>query len=314
MDRNSIKVLIVAHSVNGSVSPFVSEQAESLRRAGCVTEIFPLRGRGASGYLRNLRPLRNAIHEFRPDLVHAHYGLTALLANMQRLCPVVSTYHGSDVHSSGFIRFLSRISMRLSSYNIFVSDDLYRLSRYRGADAAVIPCGIDMELFRPVDRLLARERMGIPASCRLVLFAGAFDRLVKNPALALETMKMVPGAELKELKGYTREEMSLLMNASDCLLMTSFREGSPMVIKEALAVGLPIVSVDVGDVAGSISGIDGCFLSIGSPQDLADNVKRALSFGKRTAGRERLCSMGLPIDRISERIIGVYRSVLSSQL
>jgi hypothetical protein len=72
------------------------------------------------GYLRELPALRRLIRAERPDIVHAHYGLSGLLANLQRLVPVVTTYHGSDINVPHILR-LSKIAMRLSAHNIFVS-------------------------------------------------------------------------------------------------------------------------------------------------------------------------------------------------
>jgi len=56
------------------------------------------------------------------------------------------------------------------------------------------------------------------------------------------------------------------LNASNVLLLTSLHEGSPTVVKEALACGLPVVSVDVGDVAERIEGIEGCHLAVATPE------------------------------------------------
>lgn len=131
-----------------------------------------------------------------------------------------------------------------------------------------------------------RCKLSIPAltltqsnnqAIKLVLFAGAFDNEVKNPQLAKEACALVPDVTLLELKGYSRMEVAALMNIADMLLMTSHSEGSPQVIKEALACGLPVVSVDVGDVAETTSGVVNCrIVKDRSPQKLANAIESVI--------------------------------------
>ena len=117
-----MKILILAslNSHAGKMAPFIAEQAEALQAAGCEVVYFGVKGKGILGYLKQLPKLRCLIREQHIDLVHAHYGLCCLLANLQRLVPVVSTYHGSDINSPKVRRF-SKVAMRLSAWNIFVS-------------------------------------------------------------------------------------------------------------------------------------------------------------------------------------------------
>ena len=153
--------------------------------------------------------------------------------------------------------------------------------------------------------------MGLNPSGKYVLFAGAFDNPVKNAPLAKAAMELVPEAKLLELKGYTRTQVATLMQAVDAFLMTSFTEGSPQVIKEAMACGCPIVSVDVGDVRERIEGIDGCFLSKREPEILARTIKDSLAHVDRTQGRASIEKNGLSNDIIAARIISVYERLLS---
>ena len=130
-----MKVLIVANYNTGRFSPFVMEQMEALLNEGVEIEIYALVGRGVSGYLSNVRYIRQKIREYRPDLIHAHYGLSGLCANLQRRIPVITTYHGSDIHSGGWILKLSQIAMKLSAFNIFVSREMLELSGYKKTNA-----------------------------------------------------------------------------------------------------------------------------------------------------------------------------------
>ena len=234
---NSIimRVLIVANHNTGRFTPFVIEQVESLRQLGVEIEFFGVRGKGVLGYLSNRKNLKKKIEQFRPDIIHAHYGLSGLLANLQRKVPVVTTYHGSDIHTGGGILLFSKLSIWLSAYNIFVSQKLLEQSGYHGRKQSVIACGINDIVFHPVERNKARKRLKWDIDGTYVLFAGAFDNEVKNSPLAKAAIMLVQGAKLMELRGYTREQVCLAMNAANCLLLTSYREGSPQVVKEAMA-------------------------------------------------------------------------------
>ncbi|MBO6223806.1 MAG: glycosyltransferase [Bacteroidales bacterium] len=304
------KVMIVAHSKCGLFSPFVTEQAEALKVAGIQIRMFGIEGKGLTGYLKNLPKLKKALREFAPDAIHAHYGLSGLLANIQRKCPVITTYHGSDIHAGGWILRLSRLCMRLSKFNVFVSQLLLDKSGFKKDNVSVIPCGVDISLFHPIEKGAARKllKRGFEEGTSYVLFAGAFGDKVKNSPLAEEVikhMKEYGPVELLELKGYSRQEVNILLNSVDCLLMTSFNEGSPMVIKEAMAVGCPIVSVDVGDVKSLISGVDGCFVSGRSVDELSKCIRQAFGFGK-TEGRSKLISNGLSQDNVVKKLLEVY--------
>ncbi len=303
-----MRVLIVARCKNGRYAPFITEQVDAIEKQGIECRYFGVDGKGITGYLRQLPKLRKAIREFPPDIIHAHYGLCGLLANYQRRIPVVTTYHGSDINDPRVLR-LSRKSIRRSRFNIFVSQKNVDIARPQ-SNFALIPCGIDLEDYPVMDKADARRQMGLYPTGKYVLFAGAFDNPVKNASLAKAAMKLVPEAELIELKGYSRPQVATLMQAVDAFLMTSFTEGSPQVIKEALACGCPIVSVDVGDVRERIEGIDGCHISASDVISLADTLKQAFAFGRKTRGREAIIRDGLTNTQISARIKEIYSLIL----
>lgn len=305
-----MKVLVIARYKENGFAPFVTEQVEALKEAGVECRFFPVRSRGMAGYLRQVPALRHAIREFKPDIVHAHYGLCGLLANLQRSVPVVTTYHGSDINEPG-VRRLSKVAIGLSRFNIFVSRRLLDMVA-PVKNSVVIPCGINLDDYPVVEKEEARREMGLETDSKYVLFAGAFDNPVKNAPLAKEVTERVPGVELLELKGYSRRQVALLMQAVDTFLMTSISEGSPQVIKEALACGCPIVSVDVGDERERIDGLEGCYVSDSCDADhLADLLQIALAFSGKTAGRERILEDRLDNRSVAKRLISVYKSVLA---
>ena len=301
--------MIVARCKNGNYAPFITEQVDAIEKQGVECKYFGVDGKGIRGYLRQIPKLKKAIRDFHPDLIHAHYGLCGLLANFQRKIPVVTTYHGSDINDPKVLR-LSKKAIRRSRFNIFVSQKNVAIACPQ-KDYALIPCGINLADYPVIEKSEARQLMGLDPSRKYILFAGAFDNRVKNAPLAQEAIRRVPEAALIELKGYTRHQVATLMQACDAFLMTSFTEGSPQVIKEAMACGCPIVSVDVGDVKERTEGIPGCYIVSRDAESIAGKLKEAFSFDGRTLGRMAIVDSGLSNDGIASRIISIYKSLVS---
>lgn len=303
-----MKVLVVARCKEGRYAPFISEQVAALQRLGVECRLFPVNKNGIWGYLWHLKGLKRVISAFHPDLIHAHYGLSGLFANLQRKVPVVTTYHGSDINDRK-VRPLSRLSIHLSAFNIFVSQKILDIVTPKGK-SVLIPCGINVEDYPEMGKKQARLRMRFSATGKYVLFSGAFDNFVKNASLAQQAVSRLESVKLIELKGYSRAEVAALMYAADALLMTSLTEGSPQVIKEALACGCPIVSVDVGDVKELVSGISGCFVVERDSTSIAKALQIALEFDGRTEGRHVIEEKGLSNDVIAGRIMDIYQRII----
>lgn len=302
-----MRVLVVASKNKGVFAPFIVEQTDALRKCGCEIEFFGIKGKSSIGYLGNLWALKRKIKEFHPSVIHAHYGLSGLFANLQRRVPVVTTYHGSDINDPKVLRF-SKIAMQMSLWNIFVSRGILEKAKATKR-TSLIPCGVTMEDCRLVDKVEARRTLRLLQDKKYVLFAGAFDNEVKNVSLARQSVSDLE-TELLELKGYSREEVNLLFCAVDVLLMTSFSEGSPQVIKEAMACGCPIVSVDVGDVKERLEGINGCYvIQSREPDELREKLQKAFLFEGRTEGRKHIIDEGLDNAVIARRIMEIYEKV-----
>ena len=305
-----MRVLIVARCKKGKYAPFITEQVDALTKAGIECQYFGISEKGLWGYLKSLHGLRNAIASFQPDIIHAHYGLCGLLSNLQRRIPVVTTYHGSDINNPKTFK-LSKWAIKLSSHNVFVSKSNISIAHPKKSNYSLIPCGINLGDYPITDRLKAREELELNPNTKYVLFSGAFDNRVKNAPLAKAATSLLPDIELIELKGYTRHQVALLMQAVNVLLMTSFTEGSPQVIKEAMACGCPIVSVDVGDVKEMIDGLDGCYISERAPRSIAQNLAKATVYGNRTKGRDVIIEKQLTNEIIASKLIEIYNSLLN---
>lgn len=310
------------------INQFIKEQVEAITQVACdmpsgkckvesvKSEFYLVRGKGIAGYIHEIPKLRNAIQQFQPDVIHAHYGLCGLLANVAtRRIPVVTTYHGSDINKPKPRKF-SKVSIRLSAWNIFVSQrtmDIVHGTELK--HCSLIPCGVDMTDDQLQRREEARKVLGWKESDKKVLFAGMFED-IKGPELAkaaIENLRLqIADLELIELKGYTREEVNRLMCAVDCLLMASKSEGSPQVIKEAMACGCPIVSTDVGDVSERVAGVEGCFvLHNRDAQEMATAIKKAFAYKGKTRGREKVIADGLDNREIARKLLKIYEQVKS---
>jgi len=299
---------------------FIYEQVESLKLLNVEFDFFLVTGSGIIGYLKNYPSLLKKIKSFDPDFIHAHYGFSGLLACLQRKIKVITTYHGSDINPLSkvgharvkHINIFSFLALKLSYYNIFVSDELLQISAQK-TNCSVIPCGVSLNIFFEQTKEESRKKMHLMPNKKYVLFASSFDVPVKNYPLSKNAIDLVKDCELIEMKGFNRNEVALLMNACDVLMVTSRNESGPLVVKEAMACNCPIVSTDVGDVRHVIGDTEGCYIADFDPTDVAEKIKLALQFSKtrgRTNGRPRIIELGLDDENIATKIIKVYEKVL----
>lgn len=301
---------------------FVQEQVESLRKAGIDVDVFAFEGnRSAKNYEQAVKKLRRIVRQQRYDLVHAHYGLTGAAALLQREIPVVITYHGSDllgeVGKDNRYTVAGRWKTVLSQgagwgavQRIVVAGILK--PKLWPLPSVVIPMGVDISLFRAIPAGQARSQLGLPQKNRLILFPAAPENTTKRYDIACSAVDLLrrtyPDVALVPLTNVPHHRVPLYMNACDALILTSMHEASPCVIKEALACGLPIVSVNVGDVVERIAGLPGCYICDRNPTDAAEKLQQALEFGCRTDGRSRAAVVSL--ENVAEQVITVYEKAI----
>jgi teichuronic acid biosynthesis glycosyltransferase TuaC len=309
-----MKVLVVTNAYPQSDRPslgtFIKEQVESLRKEGVEADVLFVDGpRGRLNYLWGIFRLWGRLLTHRYDLIHAHYVFSGIVARAQLSCPVVLSHLGLEVFTT-WQRFPSRMITPLVDGVIVKSQE--QKDRLKCNRAEVIPSGIDLDLFRPMDKNEARKQLGLPQDRRLVLFAGEprpekrLDIAQAAVALARQTDPLV---DLVQLSGQPHDRVPVYMNACDALLLVSDAEGSPNVVKEAMACNLPVVSVPAGDVPDVIGTTDGCYLCRQDPTDAAAKLHLVLSQGKRTNGREKVGHLEMSV--IARRILGVYGKVVS---
>ena len=308
--------VLLVHSGNAvthsSDYTFVKEQGEALSELGVNVFYFAVKGKHARGYLSSLPGLRKSIKDNHIDLIHAHYGLCGALAVMQRSVPVVITFHnGETLTSKG--KLISSLAAWFSKYNIFVAqhihDKLFKVPK----KYSIIPCGIDLKQLPLVDKGEAIRSMGLQNDIPNILFGGSFSNARKNYPLAKEALAMLPyDVNLIELKGYSRKEVNLLLCGCDLFFIPTKSEGSPQVVKEALACNCPIVATGVADIPVLLSGVSQCYTTNFNPSEIAERIDRVLKSGERSNGRDKVISMNLDNPQVARRIKTIYEEVLNS--
>jgi glycosyltransferase involved in cell wall biosynthesis len=310
-----VKVLFVSAG-NGFGYPrdVVYNQGNSLRKEGIEVDFFCINGGGIMGYLSALPRLWKRIREQKPVIIHAHYALCGFISTFAAGRPVIVSLMGSELHQSGVMRHLVRIFARYFwDMTIVKSHEMWIDLAVK--QSVVIPNGVDLDVFSQCQAEEAIAHTSLKRNNTNVLFAADPGRPEKNFRLASASVKALDKTNtvLTPVFNVPTSEMKWYYNAADVLLLTSVWEGSPNVIKEAMACCCPIVSTDVGDVRTITGSIGGTYISAMNPVDIASRLSEAVKFARtigRTKGRERIIELKLDSHSISRRIISIYISVL----
>jgi teichuronic acid biosynthesis glycosyltransferase TuaC len=311
-----MKVLFVSSGNSQfGISPIVKRQGDSLLSYGIDVHYFRIVGKGLIGYLSNLKALKSLIRKINPEIVHAHYSLSAFLTTLARPNHLVVSLMGSDVKSTGISKLIIKIFSKYSwDHTIVKSIDMKKTLGLR--NPSVIPNGIDINAFFSLSKTECRIILDWCQSAKHVLFAASPSRPVKNFDLAKKSFNLLKLTTedliLHTLENVPPKEVPIWLNAADLILLTSLWEGSPNIIKEAMTCNCPIVATDVGDVSLLFGKEPGHYLTSFDPEDVAKKLKMALDFSEyagRTNGRERIMNLKLDSDSIAHRIIEVYSHV-----
>lgn len=313
----TLKVLFVSsgNSKKG-ISPIVRAQGESLKKAGIEVAYFPILGKGLKGYMKNVLPLKRHMREYEYDIVHAHYSLSALVATLAGCKPLVVSLMGSDAKMGGVFRQVARFFGKCL-WNQVIVKSISMMNDINLSKTAIIPNGVNCSVFRPMPKTGLKQNLFFSENKATVLFLANPARESKNFKLAESANKQLNSlcnAELAVRFNLPIEQIPKIINAADVILLTSRWEGSPNVVKEAMACNCPVVATDVGDVAWLFGDEPGHFLTGFDPADVADKIRDALDFAGRhgrTRGRERIKGLRLDSKSVAEKIIRVYEEVKS---
>ena len=311
---------------NDTYCVFIKRQMESLVALGLRCDVLFIRGyRSPLAYpLAAARLLGWSLAGGRRyRLVHAHSGEAALAAAFYRRVPLLVSYLGDDLlgtpdaaarisRASRVRRFVVRRHSRLASRTITKSREMETaLPLALRARNSVLPNGVDTSVFRPQDRLAARQELGWDSDARVVLFAA--DPAVPRKRFWLATAAVeharaeLPTIQLEVARRVRPERMPLLMNAADCLLHTSSIEGSPNVVKEALMCNLPVIATPAGDVEELLDGVAPSNVCKPSEGALSAALVECLRNPRRSNGRETAARLDATVIAVS--LLSLYRDL-----
>ncbi|HEY1450201.1 MAG TPA: glycosyltransferase [Solirubrobacteraceae bacterium] len=293
----------VAHPERGS---FVRDQVAALRRLdGLEIELYEFPP-GPRSLARAVPDLRRRYSE-RFDIVHAHFGLTAWPALAVRAHARALTLHGTDLRHPR-TRLLTLAALPSIDLLATVSPELSAELPARSAQRAqVLPCGVDLDRFRPLERTQARRQLGLAPDGRYVLFAADPARPEKRFDRAQQLLDASSTAELLTLGGVEPERVPLLVNAANAVVVPSEREGFGLAVLEALACDVPVLATPVGVHQEALTGVAGTLCAPFEQEcwraALAVHLTDA---DPRVAGRasaERYSAM-----RMAERVAAAWRT------
>ena len=322
-----MKVLFICSGTkNNKPSAIINAQLESLLNEGLFIKVFTINEKGFTGYFKSIFQLKKILNSNDFDILHAHYGFSAIVAFFtKKKQKLIVSFMGDDIVGSnkqdGSIK---KSSLILARFNIIMSKLFYdytivksqeMFSRFSHKKVALIPNGVDLNKFKIIDKSKSRVKLNIEKNKKAVIFVSDPKRAEKNYFLAQKAIKNLNDntVELLTVFGVAHLMLPYYYNAANLLLMTSYHEGSPNVIKEAMACNCPIVSTNVGDVDWIINGTNGCFLTSFNETDVVEKIKLALKFSEekdRTNGRQKIIDKKLDSKLIAKEIINIYKKIL----
>lgn len=309
-------------------APFVVRQVEYLRAQGVEVEVFHFRGRGNPlNYWRAALEFREVQQKFKPDIIHAQWGQSVIPA-LPKKHPLVITYRGDDlegvVNSQGKYGLKSSLLKRVGKYVSRFADHIILVSPHLKeklnveVPITIIPSGLELHRMPRMSKQEAKAQLGLPADKKIILFPNNPQDPRKNLALVEAVLDLLSEEEKKDLLllkkfGISHDQILLHQRAADFLIFTSLHEGSPNVVKEALANDVAVIGVPVGDLPYRLPKIPGCFLAPSyDPQDLAKAFRQALQYDYSNYNLRPYIE-DLAEDKQVEKLMGIYKSLLKKR-
>ncbi len=328
-NTNCMNILFVTNGYPTEKHPeycvFTKEQINSVLKNENIqgdVHFVNVREKGIGEYYRSYRVLRKVARNY--DLVHCFHGFTLLLVFLasprQRILisflnSIENEFSEKKLLSMLFVRIMKVLIKRRNIWAIFKDS----VPRYIHERSYYLPNGVDMDRFKPMDKIKAKELLGLDINKRYALFVSSKNkyRPQKNYNKYLKIMELlrekhgIEDVEEISIIDEPRERVSLFFNAADLHILCSDFEGSPNSIKEALACNTPVVSTPVGNVADMLSGIEGSYVSSSFSEDeLSELAKNVLCCNKSYDFRERIKMKGLDIETTARKLMGIYECII----
>lgn len=258
-NQHQMRVLVVSNMAPDAEHPerggFVRDQVAALRRIpGIEVELDEF---APGGYRTAARGLRERHRGRRYDVVHSHFGLTAVPALAVRARRRAVTLHGRDLRHRK-TRLVTLAVLPTQRLIGLASDDLVSLlPRPFHRRMQSLPVGLALDRFAPLPRDEARRALGLDPDERFLLFPYGPDRRVKRVDRARELAAAV-GLPLHTLGGQPPERMRAWLNAASAVVIPSEHEGFGLAAVEALACDVPVLATATGAHPETVGETPGC--------------------------------------------------------
>jgi teichuronic acid biosynthesis glycosyltransferase TuaC len=245
-----LRALVVSNMRPDATHPergrFVRDQVSAIRGLDGVEVELHEFAPGARALAGAARQLRHQYAHARFEVVHAHFGLTAWPSLVVPARVRALTVHGTDVRHPrtrlATAAVLPAIGLLAAASAPLAQELPGRSARRR---ALVLPCGVDVDRFRPLARAQARAQLGLDPEKPFVLFPADPARAEKRHDRA-SALAQAAGVPLLALGGVEPERVPLWVNAANAVLVPSEREGFGLAVLEALACDVPVLATPVG--------------------------------------------------------------------
>lgn len=308
---------------------FIKREIEYLTNAGMKVVPLYLTSRFNLKVLRTFRAkVKAAIAEYSPDILHIQTGTAGLfLLGSGIKTPMVVTIGGSELlgypGTSFFWRLrgklastVSRLVCKRGDQVIAVSQNLaVALPQGLKRPPQVIPRAVNTDFFKPMERKIARQNLQWDQEKYYVAFSDPRPHMkVKNRPLAEEVVGLTSQSLCKEVElaviyQKTPEQVQWMLNAANALLVTSLHEGSPNIVKEAMACNLPVISVPCGDVSERLKNVSNSGVVSYNARELSELLGQVLKQNLGSNGLEVLHKQGLSKESFVEQMWSVYHEI-----
>jgi teichuronic acid biosynthesis glycosyltransferase TuaC len=331
----AVFMVVPGHFADGQPQypTFVQSQIAALVECGVTVHLGLFAGRtNPLEVICGVRRLREAFRQSGAELIHAQYGtITALAASyIAGSVPLIISLGGSDILGIPVLglhwRLRGALGKRFSFWAgaratalIVKSQNLFdALPAHFQKKTHILPNGVNTAVFSPLPKEACRSRLGWKTEERIVvLYAsgdGGDNQYIKNVPLAEAAVRLaereIGPIRFEVFHGYPHAAVAELLNAADMLLMTSVHEGSPNIVKEAMACNLPVVTVRCGDVAERLEGVTPGGVYPYDAAELAKGIIAVMIAGRRSNGRQQLESQGLTAANVTRKLISLYSSLV----
>ncbi|WP_225444183.1 glycosyltransferase family 4 protein [Echinicola arenosa] len=321
--EKKLKVLFVSSGnlKNFDVAPFIKVQGDSLLNENIDVTYFRVIGKGIRGYVSNIKRLKETLKNNKFDLIHAHFTLSAWVAVLcQPKVPIVLSLMGTDAYgrveklsqAKPSLNYLTILTLMIQPFVKRVISKSPNIEKvvWQKKKSHILPNGVNIDSFSP-SKSSFRNELDLKENVQYVLFLGNPNDPRKNYDLVKKATPILKAKGIEVLAPYpiAHKKIYKYLNSVDVLVMCSLQEGSPNVVKEAMACNCKGVFTEVGDVRYLVDSTKGYRITGFDTEDLVNNIVNLLE-EKECHGRSRLLELGLDLPNVAKKLKEIYLKAL----